>query len=183
MTTYTAVYTKPPQSVLQYEIDWSNIKPIGQTVTISSWVLSPGLIGISASTSGDITAIILAGGELGGEYTAVNTVTYANGQADQRELTIRVEKRRKNFVKRTGAALDYWIDWSDSKPTGQTIGSSIWTLDNGLNNDNDGVIVEEDQTFAILSGGVAGLVYEALNVITFSDGIQKDARIIELRII
>lgn len=183
MSTYTAVYTKAPQSILRYEIDWGNIKPVGQTIAASLWTLSNGLAQVADSISGDITAIILSGGVVGGEYTAVNVVTYAGGQIDSRTLTIRVEKRRKTFIKRAAAALDYWIDWSGSKPVGQTIGSSIWTLDAGLSNDNDDIITAEDQTYAIISGGEAGSVYEALNVVTFSDGIQKDARIVELRII
>lgn len=179
----TAVYTKAPQAVLQFEIDWQNVKPVGQAIASSDWTLSTGLTQVSKSISGDITAIILSGGEAGSVYTAVNTITYNDGQIDQRTLTIRVEKRRKTFIKRAAASLDYWIDYSGSKPSGLTIQTSTWTIDDGLTNEDDGTVSADDTVYVVLSGGVAGSVYEALNVVTYSDGVQKDARIVEIRII
>lgn len=87
-------WIKDPTADLDYEIDWSQWLRSGDTLTSSTWVISPtGLTQQSAYSSPTSTTIWLTGGTVGISYTVTNRITTAQGRDDERSLTIQVLDR------------------------------------------------------------------------------------------
>ena len=73
--------------------------------------------------------------------------------------------------------LDYGIDWTFFLATGETITTSVWTVDTGLVKSLEQNVNNVASLF--VTGGVAGTVYKLVNSITTSAG-RQDSRTIKL---
>lgn len=83
----------------------------------------------------------------------------------------------KEFEHAPLAKLDYGFDWSLWLASGETVATSVWTVDAALTQSspsNTGTV-----TSVFVEGGVSGTSYKLINNITTSVG-RKDSRTIKL---
>jgi len=90
------MFTKDPEAVLDYGIDWSSWLG-ADTISESSWsaptpvTVPPLAIKEGSESHGDTaTSVWLQGGVAGRSYSIVNHITTAAGREDDRELLVLV---------------------------------------------------------------------------------------------
>ncbi len=90
-----AVFTKDPDSVLDYTIDWSNwLTAAGSdTISSSSWTVGTGITEDSDSNTTTTATIVVSGGTAGTDYDLANKVVTAGGRTVERTITIKVRQR------------------------------------------------------------------------------------------
>lgn len=84
-------FTKDPEAVLDYSIDWSRWLAGDQIVT-STWTVD-GLEKVSDTQTATKTTVWLRGGTAGESYTVTNRITTSGGRTDDRSFLVRVEDR------------------------------------------------------------------------------------------
>lgn len=82
---------KDPHDVLDYEVDWSNWLPAGDTILVSEWIAPAGITMDSETNTNTTTTIWLSGGTAGQSYALTNRITTAGGRTRDRTITIRVK--------------------------------------------------------------------------------------------
>ena len=87
-----ATYTKDPQAVLDYTIDWAKWLAAGETISTSSWDVS-GVTKDSDSKTDTTATVWLSGGTAGETATAINHIVTSAGRADDRTIALTVESR------------------------------------------------------------------------------------------
>ena len=83
-------FTKDPQAVLDYVIDWSAWL-VADTISASTWTVPAGLTKVIDTKTTTSATVWLSGGAAGQQYQVVNTITTAGGRTEERTLTIVVE--------------------------------------------------------------------------------------------
>lgn len=86
-------FTKDPNAVLDYQIDYSRWLPAGDTITASSWLAESGLTVDTSSFTDTSTTVWLSGGTAGSTYDVRNHITTDDGRQDDRTLTIVVKEQ------------------------------------------------------------------------------------------
>lgn len=89
-------FTKDPDAVLDYTIDWSDWLATGDTISTSSWSVESGsgLTNDSDEKTTTTTTIWLSGGTVADDYyDVINTIVTDDGRTDERTLKIRVQER------------------------------------------------------------------------------------------
>lgn len=94
-TNPVAVYSKDPDAVLDYPIDW---KPWldaagGDKIATSTWTLSAGIANSGETKSLTLTVIWLSGGTPGQSYLVANRITTVGGRTEERTIQINVVDR------------------------------------------------------------------------------------------
>ena len=88
---------KDPEAVLDYAVDWGAEYLSDDTLTESSWTISPsepGGLSLAASRFDLLISTAQVGGGLPGRiYRLTNHVVTAHGREDSRSIMLRVEKR------------------------------------------------------------------------------------------
>ena len=82
-------FTKDPQSVLDYTIDWSTWLG-ADTISISAWTVPSRITKDSDTNSTTTTTIWLSGGTAREEYSLVNRIVTAGGRTDDRTILVKV---------------------------------------------------------------------------------------------
>lgn len=92
MSVSVAWRVKDPADIRPFEFDWQDEVPSGDTVTGSTWAVTPnGLtLGATSIPEARITRVIISGGTDGAMYEVTNTVDTANGRHFERTFGIRV---------------------------------------------------------------------------------------------
>ncbi len=85
-------FTKDPNAVLDYSIDWTRWLA-GDQLTASEWIVASGLAKMADSKTATSATIWLSGGTPGQSYSVTNRITTAAGRTEDRSFTIRVEER------------------------------------------------------------------------------------------
>lgn len=85
-------FTKDPNAVLDYSIDWTRWLA-GDQVATSEWIIPSGLTRMADSKTSTSATVWLSGGSVGQSYTVTNRITTAAGRTEDRTFTIRVEER------------------------------------------------------------------------------------------
>jgi hypothetical protein len=85
-------FTKDPQAVLDYRIDWSEWLD-GDTISTSEWSVPGGLVLESESNTTTAATVWLSGGTYNASYDITNEITTAGGRTDNRTITIKVRER------------------------------------------------------------------------------------------
>jgi len=81
-------FTKDPDEILDYQIDWENWLD-GDTISASSWTLEDGITEHINTTFTSTTATLwVASGTLGTMYEATNHITTVAGR--EKDQTIRI---------------------------------------------------------------------------------------------
>lgn len=86
-------YTKDPDAVLDYQVDWSSWLESGETISTSTWVVPTGITEDSSSNTSTDATIWLSGGTVEETYTVTNRVTTSLGRTDDRSFVISVQER------------------------------------------------------------------------------------------
>ncbi|MBS1876637.1 MAG: hypothetical protein JSU00_25705 [Acidobacteria bacterium] len=85
-------FTKDPNAVLDYSIDWTRWLA-GDQIAASEWIVPSGLTKMADSKTATSATVWLSGGTAGQSYTVTNRITTAAGRTEDRSFTIRVEER------------------------------------------------------------------------------------------
>lgn len=86
-------FTKDPDAILPYQVDWSDWMPAGDTLTDSEWEADAGITVDSDTNTTTVTTIWLSGGAVGAVYSLTNHVTTAGGREDDRTITVTIRER------------------------------------------------------------------------------------------
>lgn len=85
--------SKDPSAILDYGFDWEDWLD-GDTISTSSWVVSPSGLTASPNTkTSNTTTVWLSGGTAGSTYQLTNTIVTAAGRTDQRTMLVAVQDR------------------------------------------------------------------------------------------
>ena len=88
---------KDPAAALDYAVDWGVDYLTDDTLSQSSWEVSPaetgGLSVVARSFDQKIASVTAAGGIAGHVYRLSNHVLLSSGLTDSRSIVLRVEKR------------------------------------------------------------------------------------------
>lgn len=85
-------FTKDPNAVLDYTIDWTRWLA-GDQVATSEWLVPTGLAKMADTKTASSATVWLSGGTTGQLYTVANRITTTGGHTEDRSFTIRVEER------------------------------------------------------------------------------------------
>lgn len=85
-------FTKDPNAVLDYTIDWTRWLA-GDQIAASEWLVPTGLTKVADSKTASSATVWLSGGTAGQSYPVTNRITTAGGRTEDRSFTIRVEER------------------------------------------------------------------------------------------
>ncbi len=85
-------FTKDPNAILDYTIDWTRWLASDQVAT-SEWLVPTGLTKVGDSKTASSATVWLSGGTAGQSYMVTNRITTTGGRTEDRSFTIRVEER------------------------------------------------------------------------------------------
>jgi hypothetical protein len=87
-------FTKDPDAVLDYAIDWSPWLA-GDEISLSEWLLDEGaLLEVVSDTNTTTKATVwLRGGQKGTTYLVTNRIVTVGGRTDDRRISVKVEDR------------------------------------------------------------------------------------------
>lgn len=85
-------FTKDPQAVLDYKVDWSDWLDT-DTIITSDWTVPTGLTLELETNTTTIATAWLSGGTVATSYNVTNEITTADGRTDDRTITIKVKER------------------------------------------------------------------------------------------
>lgn len=85
-------FTKDPDAVLDYKIDWSSWLGT-DTITASSWTAEDGITIDSNEFDDTETVVWLSGGTEGYRYVVTNHITTAGGREDDRSIKITLRQK------------------------------------------------------------------------------------------
>lgn len=88
-----ALYTKDPNAVLDYKVNWATWLQASETIASSNFTVPAGITKDSQSNTTTTATVWLSGGTVGTEYAVVNRITTNQGRTDDRTITIRVQER------------------------------------------------------------------------------------------
>ena len=94
-----AIHYKDPAENLDYSVDWSPALKTGESVTASSWVITPKTVGDTTLLTGitsfgtNGTTIWLSAGTDGGQYDVTNTVVTNQARTFERTFRIILQQR------------------------------------------------------------------------------------------
>ena len=80
-------FTKDPEAVLDYQVDWSDWLD-DDTIDTSEWTVPAGLTEDSDSNTYTVAKVWLSGGTSGTTYAVENKITTADGRTDERTIYI-----------------------------------------------------------------------------------------------
>ena len=86
---------KDPDSKVDYGFDWTNWLDTANTETISvtTWVLETGLTYVSDTLTGNITTVMISGGDVGFKYIITNRITTSAGRIEDRSMYIQMKEK------------------------------------------------------------------------------------------
>jgi hypothetical protein len=85
-------FTKDPNAVLDYSIDWSRWLA-GDEIATSEWTIPAPLAKVSDTKTTTKTTMWLSGGVAGQSYTVTNRITTIGGRTEDRSFLIKAEER------------------------------------------------------------------------------------------
>lgn len=88
-----STFTKDPDALLDYRVDWATWLG-NDTITASQWFTSDAALVVDSDTFDTTSATVwLRGGVNRAKYTATNRVTTAAGRTDDRTITIKIAEK------------------------------------------------------------------------------------------
>ena len=87
-------FTKDPDAVLDYSVDWL-LWLAGDQISSSEWILEQGatIEKITDTFTTSRTVVWLSGGDKGITYLVTNRIVTAGGRTDDRTISVKVEDR------------------------------------------------------------------------------------------
>lgn len=87
-----AGWSKDPDEVLDYAIDWKS-RLAGDAIVSSTWIVPDGLTQDQASVSGSRTTIWLSGGVVNQVYNVLNRITTVGGRTMDQTVPLTVKSK------------------------------------------------------------------------------------------
>ena len=85
-------FTQDPQDRLDYEIDWSEWLPTGDTIITSTWAVDDAALTLDDDSATTTAATVFAsGGVIGSAYLVTNHIE--TGQGREKDQTIKIKIR------------------------------------------------------------------------------------------
>lgn len=88
----SASFTKDPNAVLDYQVDWAAWLG-ADTISTSTWTVPAGLTAGTASNTTTTATVFLSGGTDGASYTVSNRIVTAGGRTDDRSFVLKVRQK------------------------------------------------------------------------------------------
>ena len=93
-----ATFTKDPDSILTYTLNWNGSTPgpwldTGDTISTSTWIVPNGISASTSSNTNTTTTVKVGAATSGEDYSLTNRITTANGLKTDRTILIRVRER------------------------------------------------------------------------------------------
>ena len=85
-------FTKDPNAVLDYTIDWIRWLS-GDQIATSQWLVPTGLMKLADSKTASSATVWLSGGTAGQSYTVTNRITTTGGRTEDRSFLVKIEER------------------------------------------------------------------------------------------
>jgi hypothetical protein len=85
-------FTKDPNAVLDYMIDWARWLA-GDEIASSDWTVPAGVTKVAATHTATNATVWLSGGTAGQAYTVTNRITTTGGRTEDRSFIVKVEER------------------------------------------------------------------------------------------
>jgi hypothetical protein len=89
----TIRFTKDPDAVLPYTLDWSRWLEDDDTVSAATADEDTGIVVDSVDFTDTTTTVVMSGGTAGTSYDVVVHVTTSDGYEDDRTITFAVKER------------------------------------------------------------------------------------------
>lgn len=86
-------HKKDPDAVLDWTMDWNEWLGPSETISNSSWEVSPGIVIQSTNNTQKTAVVWLSGGTSGQVYLITNRITSSDGRTDDRSFTLRCTQR------------------------------------------------------------------------------------------
>jgi hypothetical protein len=85
-------FSKDPDEVLDYVLDWS--ERLGtDTIATSTWTVPTGIVKDSDANTASTTTIWLSSGTLNAKYSLVNRIVTAGGRTMDQSVVVKVKAR------------------------------------------------------------------------------------------
>ena len=85
-------FTKDPDAILDYSVDWAKWLA-GDQINTSDWTVPVGLAKTLDAATATKATVWLSGGDAGQSYTVTNRITTAGGRTEDRSFIVKVENR------------------------------------------------------------------------------------------
>lgn len=86
-------FSKDPDAVLDYQVDWSAWLPEFDVIAASTWSADPGIVIDNSSFTDEKTTVWLSGGTENALYNVTNHITTADGREDDQTIQIQIRSR------------------------------------------------------------------------------------------
>lgn len=86
-----ATFSKDPNSVLDYTLDWSDWLGVGESIAAVQWIVPTGLTLVTATNTSSQATAFLSGGSDGTPYNVVCRITTDSAPARVDDRTIILE--------------------------------------------------------------------------------------------
>lgn len=87
-----ATWSKDPNAVLDYTLDWS-LWLHGDTISTSTWTVPGGITKVLDTKTSTTTTIWMSSGTLATSYSVVNKIVTANGRTEERTIVFSLVAR------------------------------------------------------------------------------------------
>ena len=88
-----STYTKDPDAVLDYVVDWTEWLGSDDVITEASWQVAPPLSVTSSENTEHTATVWLAGGEIGETHRATCRIVTNKGRTEDRTIRLRIAHR------------------------------------------------------------------------------------------
>jgi hypothetical protein len=85
-------FTKDPDAVLDYQIDWAQWLTEGDVIVASTFTPEAGITVDSTAFLDTSTTVWMSGGTVGETYKVVNHITTDGGRQDDRTITFTIKE-------------------------------------------------------------------------------------------
>lgn len=87
-------FVKDPDARLDYEIDWSEWLPTGDTIIVSTWECDDDAVTLEDATSDDDSAtVFVGGGVIGTSYLVTNRIETGQGRINDQTIKIKIKSQ------------------------------------------------------------------------------------------
>lgn len=88
-----SVFTKDPESVLDFGFDWSDWLASGETISSHTVTAETGITKDSDTEASGVVTVWLSGGTVGTTYTLECKIVTSASRTDERTMTVKVQER------------------------------------------------------------------------------------------
>lgn len=86
------IFTKDPDAILDYTVDWSSWLGGTDTIASSTWTVPTGLTKTTDTMTGTSATVWLSGGTLNETYQVTNEIVTVGGRTEDRTIIIKMRQ-------------------------------------------------------------------------------------------